>query len=152
MSKLVALFSDPDFLNQVPCEKILYPANSVILQEDDQGQELFLINSGEVEVSYKLNEDEHLAPARLTRLKAKEFFGELSVFDSGPRSAQVIAVADCEVFKVNGPKLIAYLDAHPAKGYFVLRELFMHVVKYMRLNNLRTKLALELYFHEHADD
>jgi CRP-like cAMP-binding protein len=152
MLKLTALFSDSEFIGAVPYEKIAYPANSVILDEGDEGQDLFLIASGKVEVSYNLQEDAYDRPARISRLTANDIFGELSLFDSGPRSAQVIALTDCEVFKVDGPNLIAFLDKHPEKGYFVLRELFMHLVSYMRENNLRTKMTLQMYFHEHADD
>jgi CRP-like cAMP-binding protein len=152
MLKLTALFSDSDFIGAVPYEKTAYPANSVILDEGDEGQDLFLITSGEVEVSYNLQEDAYDRPARISRLTVNDIFGELSLFDSGPRSAQVIALTDCEMLKVDGPNLLAFLDKHPEKGYFVLRELFMHLVGYMRKNNLRTKMTLQMYFHEHADD
>jgi CRP/FNR family transcriptional regulator, cyclic AMP receptor protein len=152
MNNLIALFSDPDFLKAVPCEKARYKANSVILQENDEGQDLFLITQGEADVSYNLQADVHDLPARIARLKVNDIFGELSIFDQGPRTAVVTAVTDCEAFKVSGPKLIAYLDANPAKGYFVMRELFMHSIAYMRQNNLRTKMTMEMYYHEHADD
>ena len=151
MNNLIAIFSDPDFLNAVPCEKVQYEANSVILQENDEGQDLFLITQGEAEVSYKLQGDLQELPARIARLKANDIFGELSVFDQGPRTAEVTAITVCEAFKVSGPKLIAYLDANPAKGYFVMRELFMHSIMYMRQNNLRTKMTLEMYYLEHTD-
>lgn len=152
MINLTAIFSDPAFLKAVPCEKRSYLADSVILKEDDEEQDLFLITNGEVEVSLNLQDDSYDQPAKLARLGANDIFGELSVFDRGPRSAQVTALTNCEVFKVNGPKLMAYLDAHPAEGYFVIRELFMHLITHMRQNNLRTKMALQMYFHEHADD
>lgn len=151
MENLTAIFSNPDFLKEVPCKKITYPANSVILNEDDEGQDLFLISSGNAEVSCIQDEVSGL-PMRLAHLKANDIFGELSMFDRGPRSAKVTAITDCEIFKVNGPTLIAYLDSHPETGYFVLRELFMHLIAHVRQNNLRTKMALEMYFHEHSDD
>ncbi|QPK64282.1 cyclic nucleotide-binding domain-containing protein [Methylomonas sp. LL1] len=152
MQKLTALFSDPDFIATVASEKISYPANSPIVEEGDEGQDLFIIRHGEVEVSYNLHDDAYDQPARITRLADGDVFGELSMFDGGPRSAEVKALTDCEVFKVDGPALIAYLDGHPATGYFVLRELFMRLIMQMRQNNLRTKMALQMYFHEHADD
>jgi CRP/FNR family transcriptional regulator, cyclic AMP receptor protein len=152
MLNLKAILSDPDFLESVACEKITYPAESAIMSEGDEGQDLFLITKGEVEISYNLHDDAYNQPAKIARLSVNDIFGELSLFDSGPRSAEVTALTDCEAFKVSGPKLIAYLDAHPTKGYFVLRELFMHLVSNMRANNMRTKMALQMYLHEHADD
>lgn len=152
MNNLKAIFSDPAFLKAVHCEKMTYQADSVILKEDDEGQDLFLIVSGEVEVVSSLQNDDHGLPARLARLSVNDLFGELSMFDSEPRSAEVIALTNCEVIKVNGPELIAYLDSHPAEGYFVIRELFMHLIMHMRQNNLRTKTALQMYFAEHNND
>ncbi|MDD1622527.1 MAG: cyclic nucleotide-binding domain-containing protein [Methylococcaceae bacterium] len=152
MNNLIALFSDPDFLKAVTCEKVQYEANSLILQENDEGQDLFLITQGEAEVSYNLQGDVQGLPARIARLKVNDIFGELSVFDRGERTAEVKAVTDCEAFKVSGPKLVAYLDANPTKGYLVMKELFMHSINYMRQNNLRTKMTLEMYYHEHTDD
>jgi CRP/FNR family cyclic AMP-dependent transcriptional regulator len=150
MQNLLALLSEPDFIHAVSVEKLTFTAGSVILSEDDESQDLFLIEKGEVEVSYNLHDDAYKQPARLARLGALEIFGEFSLFDKEPRSAQVVASSDCELFRVSGPDLMEYLDANPAKGYFVLRELLLHTISYFRQNNLRTKLALQMYFHEHA--
>ncbi|MDD2759393.1 MAG: cyclic nucleotide-binding domain-containing protein [Methylomonas sp.] len=152
MQYLSNLFTDQDFINAVPFQTLVFPAKSVILAEDDEGQDLFLIQKGEVEVSYNLHDDAYKEPAKLARLTANDFFGELSLFDKEPRSAQFTAVTECNILKVSGPELIDYLDTHPAKGYFVLRELLLHTITYFRRNNMRTKMALQMYFHEHADD
>lgn len=150
MENLTAIFSNPDFIKEVPCDKVTYSANSIILDEGDVSQDLFLISSGEAIVSY-IQDEVFGMPIRLAHLKANDIFGELSMFDRGARSAKVTAATDCEIFKVNGPTLIAYLDSHPETGYFVLRELFMHLITHVRQNNLRTKMALEMYFLEHSN-
>lgn len=151
MQKLVTLLSDPDFIATVECEKLTYPAESVILDEGSEGRELFVITRGEAQVSYNLDHAlDH--PARLTRLTVNDVFGELSLFDSGPRSAEVTAFTECEVYKISGSSLLTFLDARPERGYFVLRDLLMHLIEQMRQNNLRTKMTLQMYFHEHEDD
>jgi len=151
MQKLVTLLSDPDFIAAVEHEKLEYPADSVILDEGSEGRDLFVITLGEVLVSYNLDDTlDH--PARLTRLTVNDVFGELSLFDSGPRSAEVKALSDCEVYKISGSSLMAFLDARPERGYFVIRDLLMHLIDQMRQNNLRTKMTLQMYFHEHEDD
>lgn len=152
MNHLTALLSDPHFLKLVPCQKISYSADSVILKEDEEGQELFLITKGRVEVSSTPMDDVNGIPVKLAILEVGDIFGELSMFDCGPRSAHVTALTDCEVFRVNGPKLISYLDEHPDSGYFVIRELFMHLVLHIRQNNMRTRMAVQMYFQEHQDD
>lgn len=152
MLNLTAIFSDPLFLQSVTCERVHYPANSVILHEGDEGSELYLITDGEVDITSNLRDEKHTMSAKLARLGRNDVFGELSMFDSFPRSAQVTAVTDCEILKVNGPDLIAYLDNHPAQGYFVILDLFMKLVIDIRQNNLRTNTVMQLYLNEHDDD
>lgn len=151
MQTLATMLSDPDFIVSVAYEKVTYPADTIILDEGSDGQDLFVIKSGEVQVSYSLD-DAYDQPARLTRLSVNDIFGELSLFDSGPRSAQVQALTECEVYKFAGPILLSYLDANPDRGYFIVRDILRHLISQMRQTNLRTKMALQMYFHEHQDD
>lgn len=149
MMNLRTLLDDPDFLEAVPCSKLHFKALDVILEENDEGQDVFLILDGQVQVSTHIDDRfTHLSPG-LARLGQNDIFGELSMFDGEPRSAEVIALTDCEIAKFDGPSMIRYLDLHPDKGYFVLREIFMHLVMHMRQNNIRTKTVLQLYLTEH---
>jgi CRP-like cAMP-binding protein len=148
MMNLRILLDDPDFVKAVPCTKIKYKALDVILEEDDEGQDVFLILDGQVQVSTHIGEQVNRLSPGLARLSQNDIFGELSMFDGEPRSAEVIALTDCEIAKFDGPSMIRYLDLHPEKGYFVLREIFMHLVMHMRQNNIRTKTVLQLYLNE----
>jgi CRP-like cAMP-binding protein len=148
MMNLRTLLSDLDFIKSVPSTKVKYKALDVILQEDDEGQDVFLILDGQVQVSTHIGEQIRKLSPGLARLGPDDIFGELSMFDGEPRSAEVIALTDCEIAKFDGPSMIRYLDLHPDKGYFVLREIFMHLVMHMRQNNIRTKTVLQLYLNE----
>lgn len=150
MMNLRTLLDDPDFVASVPCARLDYKALDVILQEDDEGQDVFLILEGEVQVSTHIGDQVHKLSPGLARLGRNDIFGELSMFDGEPRSAEVIALTDCQVAKFDGPSMIRYLDLHPQKGYFVLREIFMHLIMHMRQNNIRTKTVLQLYLNEHS--
>ncbi len=152
MNNLLLILSDSDFLKAVPCQKIRYPANSVILQEDEDGQDLYLIIDGEAEIISGFLKDAQGQPLKLHRLGFNDIFGELSMFDRDPRSAQVNAVTDCDVYKINGPKLMAFLDEHPEKGYFVLRDILMQIITHLRQNNLRTIMVTQMYLNEHIND
>ena len=46
MNNLIAIFSYPDFLAAVPCEKRHYSAGSVIIHEGEESHELYLIADG----------------------------------------------------------------------------------------------------------
>jgi len=65
-----------------------YPKNSVILFEDDPGDALYVVLTGEVKVVL-IGEDGR--EVILSILRSGDFFGEMSLIDDQPRSAHVIA-------------------------------------------------------------
>lgn len=152
MKHLLALLADPDFLEDVSCTKEYYPAGAMILRENDEARDLFLIAEGEVEVGFRIAGCDAEIPAKLARLDKDQVFGELSIFDAGLRTAEVRAVSDCEIFKVNGPDLKAYLEQHPDKGYFVILDMYLRLINIMRENDVRTKTIMQMYLFEHQDE
>jgi CRP/FNR family transcriptional regulator, cyclic AMP receptor protein len=146
---LMTLLDDPVLSKIVPFEKVAYRNQDIILEEDDTGQDVYFILQGEVQVRSKVAKDDKLSGG-LARLKENDFFGELAMFDGEPRSAEVIAMTDCVIARIDGPSLIRFMDESPEKGYFVLREIFMNMVRHLRQNNIRTKTVLQLYLNENA--
>jgi putative ABC transport system ATP-binding protein len=67
-----------------------YDAGEVVIHEGDEGEELFLISEGEVEV---LRDDHEVA-----RLGPSDFFGELSLISGEPRNATVVATDDLDTY------------------------------------------------------
>jgi len=93
--KRVPLFSD---LNEAELARFAevtrereYPRNSVILFEDDPGDALYIVSSGQVKVVL-IGEDGR--EVILSVLGDGDFFGEMSLIDDEPRSAHVIAMKD----------------------------------------------------------
>ncbi len=60
-----------------------YVSGSVIVKEGASGQGLYIVKEGAVSVRKR--------GRRVARLGAGEFFGEMSILDSGPRTASVEA-------------------------------------------------------------
>ena len=152
MNNLSDLFNDPVFMLDVPHAKVQYKALDVILKEKEESQDVYLILEGQVQVRTNISDSDiasQLSPG-LARLSKNDIFGELAMFDGEPRSAEVIALTDCEIAKFDGPKMISFLDRYPEKGYFVLRDIFMHLVMHMRQNNIRTQTVLQLYLNERS--
>jgi CRP/FNR family transcriptional regulator, cyclic AMP receptor protein len=148
MTNLRDLFDDPIFMQTVPNEIVKYKALDVILKEKENSQDVYLILDGQVQVSTNIFDNNSRFSPGLARLSKHDIFGELAMFDGEPRSAEVIALTDCEIAKFDGPKMISFLDTYPEKGYFVLRDIFMHLVMHMRQNNIRTQTVLQLYLNE----
>jgi len=69
---------------------------SEIVRQGDIGDAMFLILEGELRVRLMVSGKESI----LATLQAGEFFGEISLFDAGPRSADVVANKDSVVLKI----------------------------------------------------
>jgi hypothetical protein len=68
-----------------------------IIRQGDPGDAMFLILEGEVRVRLMISGKESI----LTTLGVGEFFGEVALFDYGPRSADVVANQDSVLLKIS---------------------------------------------------
>jgi CRP-like cAMP-binding protein len=89
------------------------PAGGIVISEGDPGDSLFIIASGSVRV---LVMGGHGRPLEIRRLDAGDFFGEVAALSGTPRSATVVAGADCELLEVDRWALAALVEARPAAG------------------------------------
>ncbi|MCZ6781265.1 MAG: cyclic nucleotide-binding domain-containing protein, partial [Nitrospirae bacterium] len=71
-----------------------YPKNSVIVFEEDPGDSLYVVMSGQVKVVL-IGEDGR--EVILSTPSKGDFFGEMSLIDDQPRSAHVIAMEDSQL-------------------------------------------------------
>ncbi|HEX9730282.1 MAG TPA: Crp/Fnr family transcriptional regulator [Gemmatimonadales bacterium] len=97
-----------------------YPKNSVILFEDDPGDALYVVVTGQVKVLL-IGEDGR--EVILSVLAAGDFFGEMSLIDDEPRSAHVIAMEDSNLLVLRRADFQQALDEHPRIALGLLRAL-----------------------------
>lgn len=69
----------------------VYPKNSVIVFEDDPGDAMYVVASGQVKVVLTADDGREVI---LSVLGEGDFFGEMALIDDLPRSAHVIAMED----------------------------------------------------------
>jgi signal transduction histidine kinase len=79
-------------------ETISLRVNQVVYQEGDESESMFVILDGRVRI-YKV--DDRGRDLELATLAAGDFFGELALLDSQPRSATVVCLTACEFFVIN---------------------------------------------------
>lgn len=72
-----------------------YHAGEIILEDNTDGEDLFLILEGRVKILKQTKTGEE---RMLALLHAGDFFGELELIDGRPRSARVIALEECIVY------------------------------------------------------
>ncbi len=75
----------------------VYPKDTMIFSECQSGNDMFIIQSGQVKISKVVNENEVI----LAVLQKGEFFGEMALLENKPRSASAIAHEDCTLMVLN---------------------------------------------------
>jgi len=96
--KILAAFSDAQLEHLAQfIETQRVPQWSVIVRQGDHGDTMFLILDGELRARMMVGEKETI----LATFGPGEFFGDISLFDHGPRSADVVANADSTVVKIS---------------------------------------------------
>ena len=74
-----------------------YPKDTMIFSECQSGQDMFIIQSGQVKISKVVDDNEVI----LAVLQRGDFFGEMALLENKPRSASAIAHEDCVLMAVN---------------------------------------------------
>jgi CRP-like cAMP-binding protein len=101
--------SDLDTLSQLVGYKEL-PKGAFIVTQNERGSALYLLVSGRVKVSLTSPDGRELA---LNYLDAPSHFGEMSLVDSEPRSADVIACTDVELLTLDARDLSKAIQLQP---------------------------------------
>ncbi|MEA2237328.1 MAG: hypothetical protein QOC81_2052 [Thermoanaerobaculia bacterium] len=96
----------------------IYAAGDVIFQEGELGTEMFIIQDGEVNIVKHLNGESHI----LSRLEKGDFFGEMAVLESVPRTADAIAVTDVRAVVINGARFDEMLRRNPEVAVRIIRK------------------------------
>ena len=102
-----------------------YSAGDIIFSQGDLGDGFFHIESGEVEISAQISNDERRVFARVG---PGEIFGEMAVLDDGPRSATAIAGTDTRAYFIGREELFRILQDNPEAMIRLLR-FFSHRIR-----------------------
>ena len=90
-----------------------YKAGDVIFREGDVAQELFIIQSGEVEI--------RLGNRVLEKLPQYGIFGEMALIDAAPRSASAVAASDVKLVSVSEKQFLFLISNTPHFALNVMR-------------------------------
>ena len=124
-----------------------YKKGNIILFEEDPGDSLFIIKEGKVKITRLSEEGREVI---LSILGEGEFFGEMSILDGESRSANVIALADSEVFVLKREEFINILTSNPQIAITLLEELAARIrksdqqIEYLSLADAENRVAMTL--------
>ena len=83
-----------------------FKADHTVVKEFDQGDKMYILFSGEVEITKRVGQAEGMVKeTTMTRLKPGEAFGELGILDHRPRSATARAIEASMLFSITSEKL-----------------------------------------------
>ena len=92
-----------------------YKAGDVIFSEGEPAQELFVIQSGQVEI--------RTGNRLLATLSAYDIFGEMALIDPAPRSATAVAATDVKIVPVGEKQFLFLVSRTPHFALNVMRVL-----------------------------
>jgi CRP/FNR family cyclic AMP-dependent transcriptional regulator len=99
---------------------VAFARGDVLFHEGDPGDRLFVIRSGKIKLGRRSSDGrENL----LSIQGPGEMFGELSLFDPGPRTATATVVADAQLVELAHTDLVAWLEQHPTVAKHLLKAL-----------------------------
>lgn len=105
----VPMFADfsKKHLNRLAAEtdELVFEPGQVVVKEDDPGETLFVVLSGEAKVLRGKRKVGEVLPG--------DFFGELSAIDGGKRTASVVADTPLRVLRLFRRTLSALIDEEP---------------------------------------
>ena len=96
------------------------PKGGVLFTEGEPGDSMYVIVDGKVKLGQTSSDGREQVMAVLG---PGEMFGELSLFDPGPRSATVTAVTDSTFSSLSHEDLLRWLEGRPAVARGLLAQL-----------------------------
>jgi hypothetical protein len=106
-----------------------------IVKQGESGDAMFLVLEGELRVRLLINDKETI----LAQLGAGEFFGEMALFDRGPRSADVVANKDSVLLKISAASFGKLFDLAPELAAPFLLSVSKTLAARIRADNKRFK-------------
>jgi CRP/FNR family transcriptional regulator, cyclic AMP receptor protein len=98
-------------------EVVRHAKGHVLFTVGDPGDSLYIISSGVVEVFVKNDTGQRIV---LETAGPKDFFGEMSLLDGGPRTASVVVAEDLEALRVDRGDIHRLLEKHPTAAIDLL--------------------------------
>ncbi len=111
-------------------EVVSHPRGNTIFNEGDPGESLFIVLAGKVKISRRAADGRE---NMLAVMGPSDQFGELSMFDPGPRTATATALTDVRLAGMHKTALRPWITEHPEIAEQLLRVLARRL---RRTNNI----------------
>ena len=124
-----------------------FPAGTEILREGEEGDELFLLLEGSVDVLKTTPYGEPYVTASLLDSYHCSF-GEMALIDRGKRSATVRAKTECRALCLGYEAFQRFCREHPAIGLELLMSISATLVHDLRMENENLRIVYQALIEE----
>jgi CRP-like cAMP-binding protein len=100
-----------------------YSGSATVFNEGDTGSEMYVIQSGSVEIFRKINGEKRFQRT----LEKGDFFGEMSLLEGLPRTATAVTLEDSELIVINGAVFDQMIKSNIEIAVRMLRKLSMRL-------------------------
>ncbi|WP_420630185.1 cyclic nucleotide-binding domain-containing protein [Candidatus Leptofilum sp.] len=110
------------------CQADTYQTDDILLKENDQSTELYVIARGGVEVvmnpTFVSDDVDETEMVVLTELRQGQVFGEVALVDQGIRSATIrVSQANTLLLRIDRQRIMQLCDTYPELGYKLMKNL-----------------------------
>jgi CRP/FNR family cyclic AMP-dependent transcriptional regulator len=120
-------FNDLKKIELIVHQRTFMP-DEIIFYERQPGAGMYIIKKGLIKLTKTVNEER----VKISELKDGEFFGEMSLLDDYPRSAEATAVEKTEALGIFRPDLFDLIESNPKLGYKILLRLSKRLASRLR--------------------
>lgn len=123
------------------CKTVTFPQGTVIMNEGDVGDTMYIIMEGSVEVvktlvleDTDLNERKQIGNKVFSTLRGETHpvFGEISLLEESQRTATIKALTDCTFYEIQKDDFLKLAEGNHELGYRVLLNLAKIVCSRLR--------------------
>jgi SulP family sulfate permease len=111
----------------------------VIFRELDDSDALYLVESGRIIISKHVKGDVDIV---LTRFQRGDFFGEMGLFDTAPRSASAHAESDTVLWRLDRKAFQRILTDYPEMAARICYRLVNVFIARLRVTNEQAREAI----------
>ena len=120
-------FSDLKKIELIVHERTFMP-DEIIFYERQPGAGMYIIKKGWIKLIKTINGEK----VKIGELNDGEFFGEMSLLDDYPRSAEATAIEKTEALGIFRPDLFNLIESNPRLGSKILLRLSQRLVGRLR--------------------
>ncbi len=128
-------------------DAISLKTGETLFQAGEPGESLFVVRSGSVELFIKDTVGQKIV---LTISEAGDLFGELSLLDSGPRTATAVALSDTELLMLDRDDLLLLFQKRPDAALNMLAAMSTMTRKADELLRTRVSRNVNEEMEEHS--